>query len=81
MTEEGVPLGLWPMMDRLVKVHGESPSRLVAEEVDRRIAADHAREEEFGLKSGRAATARADTAVEVDREDPERPNQSDENAA
>ena len=52
-----------------------------AEEVDRRIAADHAREEELGLKFGRPETARADSAVEVDSEDSERPNQSEEQAA
>ena len=52
-----------------------------AEEVDRRIAADHAREEELGLKFGRPATARAEPAVEVDPEDRERPTQSEENAA
>jgi capsid protein len=52
-----------------------------AEEVDRRIAADHAREEELGLKFGRSATARAEPAAEVDPEDRERPMQSEENAA
>jgi capsid protein len=49
------------------------------EEVDRRIAADHAREEELGLKFGRPATARVEPAVEPD--DRDRPNQSEENAA
>jgi capsid protein len=52
-----------------------------AEEVDRRIAADHAREEELGLKFGRPATALADSAVEVEPEDRDRPMQSEENAA
>ena len=52
-----------------------------AEEVDRRIAADHAREEELGLKFGRTATARIEPAAEVDPEDRERPMQSEENAA
>jgi capsid protein len=52
-----------------------------AEEVDRRIAADHAREEELGLKFGRAATTRAEPAAEVEPEDRGRPMQSEENAA
>ena len=52
-----------------------------AEEVDRRIAADHAREEELGLKFGRPATARVEPAAEVDPEDPGRPTQSEEQAA
>ena len=52
-----------------------------AEEVDRRIAADHAREEELGLKFGRPATAQAEPAIEVDPEDRERPMQSEEQAA
>jgi lambda family phage portal protein len=52
-----------------------------AEEVDRRIAADHAREEELGLKFGRPAPAPADSAVEVDPEDRDRPVQSEERAA
>jgi lambda family phage portal protein len=52
-----------------------------AEEVDRRIAADHAREEELGLKFGRPATARAEPAAEVDPEERERPMQSEEEAA
>jgi capsid protein len=52
-----------------------------AEEVDRRIAADHAREEELGLKFGPAATTRAEPAAEVEPEDRERPMQSEENAA
>ena len=52
-----------------------------AEEVDRRIAADHAREEELGLKFGRPVAARAEPAVEVDPEERERPMQSEENAA
>ena len=51
-----------------------------AEEVDRRIAADHAREEELGLKFGRPATARVEPAL-VEPEDRERPNQSEEEAA
>ena len=45
------------------------------------IAADHAREEELGLKFGLPATAQADPAIEVDPEDRERPMQSEENAA
>jgi capsid protein len=52
-----------------------------AEEVDRRIAADHAREEELGLKFGQPAPARAEPAAEVDSEDRERPMQGEENAA
>jgi capsid protein len=52
-----------------------------AEEVDRRIAADHAREEELGLKFGRPATARAEPAVEADPEDRDLPKQSEEQAA
>ena len=52
-----------------------------AEEVDRRIAADHAREEELGLKFGRPATAQAEPAVEIDPDDRERPMQSEEQAA
>jgi capsid protein len=52
-----------------------------AEEVDRRIAADHAREEELGLRFGRVAAAQAEPAVEVDSEAPERPTQSEEQAA
>jgi hypothetical protein len=52
-----------------------------AEEVDRRIAADHAREEELGLKFGRPATTRAEPAAGLDPEDRERPMQSEENAA
>ena len=52
-----------------------------AEEVGRRIAADHAREEELGLKFGQPATARADPAIEIEPEDRERPMQSEENAA
>jgi capsid protein len=52
-----------------------------AEEVDRRIAADHAREAELGLKFGRPTAAHAESAVEVDPEDRARPNQSEENAA
>jgi capsid protein len=51
-----------------------------AEEVDRRIAADHAREQELGLKFGQAAAAQAEPAVEVDSEAPE-PTQSEEQAA
>jgi capsid protein len=49
-----------------------------AEEVERSIAADHAREAKLGLKVGRPATARADPAVEVDPEDRERSKQSEE---
>jgi capsid protein len=52
-----------------------------AEEVDRRIAADHAREQELGLEFGRPTTARAEPAVEVDSEDRERSMQSEEQAA
>jgi capsid protein len=52
-----------------------------AEEVDRRIAADRAREEELGLKFGRPATAQAEPAVEADPEERERLNQAEENAA
>src|SRR5919106_6930756 len=52
-----------------------------AEEVDRRIAADHAREEELGLKFGQPATTRAESAAQVDPEDRERPMPSEENAA
>jgi capsid protein len=52
-----------------------------AEEVDRRIAADHAREEKLGLKFGLPATARVEPAAEVDPEDRERPMLSEENAA
>jgi len=52
-----------------------------AEEVDRRIAADHAREEDLGLRFGRPAAARTDSAVEVDPENREPPMQSEENAA
>jgi capsid protein len=52
-----------------------------AEEVDRRIAADRAREEELGLRFGKAAAARTEPAAEVDPEDRERPMQSEENAA
>jgi lambda family phage portal protein len=52
-----------------------------AEEVDRRIAADHAREQELGLEFGRPATAQAGPAVELDPEDRERPNASEEQAA
>jgi capsid protein len=52
-----------------------------AEEVDRRIAADHAHEEELGLKFGRPATAPAEPAVGVDPEDRRRPNRSEEQAA
>jgi hypothetical protein len=52
-----------------------------AEEVDRRIAADHAREEELGLTFGQPATAGAEPVVEVDPEGRERPIQSEEQAA
>ena len=52
-----------------------------AEEVDRRIAADHAREEELGLKFGRPADAQATPVDEIDPEDRERPMQSEEEAA
>ena len=52
-----------------------------AEEVDRRIAADHAREEELGLKFGKPAAAQATPIDEIDPEDRERPNQSEEQAA
>jgi capsid protein len=63
---------------------GESINSLMlqgGEEVDRRIAADHAREAELGLKFGRPATAREEPAVQVDVENRERPTQSEENAA
>jgi lambda family phage portal protein len=43
-----------------------------AEEVDRRIAADHAREEELGLKFGKPAAAQATPIDEIDPEDRER---------
>jgi capsid protein len=53
-----------------------------AEEVDQRIAADHTREAELGLKFVRPAGASDPGEREVpDSEDPERPNQSEENAA
>jgi capsid protein len=53
-----------------------------AEEVDRRIAADHAREEDLGLKFGRPGAASDTSEREVpDSEDRERPTQSEENAA
>jgi capsid protein len=52
-----------------------------AEEVDRRIGADHAREEELGLKFGKSAAAQATPIDEIDPEDRERANQSEENAA
>jgi capsid protein len=51
-----------------------------AEEVDRRIAADHAREEELGLKFGKPA-AQATPIDEIDPENRERPNQNEEQAA
>ena len=49
--------------------------------IDRRIAADHAREEELGLQFGQSATALTEPAVEIDPEDRERPMQSEESAA
>ena len=52
-----------------------------AEEVDRRIAADHAREEELGLKFGKPAAAQATPIDEIDPENRELPRQSEENAA
>jgi capsid protein len=52
-----------------------------AEEVDRRIAQDHAREEGLGLSFGRPASARSEPSVKVEPEGPERPNQSEERAA
>jgi capsid protein len=52
-----------------------------AEEVDRRIAADRAREEELGLDFGLSAATRAELAVEVEPEDRERSMHSEENAA
>jgi capsid protein len=53
-----------------------------AEEMDRRIAADHAREEELGLKFGRPAGASDVGEREVpDSEDRERLTQSQEQAA
>ena len=52
-----------------------------AEEVDRRIAADHAREQGLGLKFGRPAAAQEEAAIGVEPEDREQPSQSEENAA
>jgi lambda family phage portal protein len=52
-----------------------------AEEVDRRIAADHAREEELGLSFSRGTSRQPEAPTELDPEDRERPMQSDENAA
>jgi len=52
-----------------------------AEEVDRRIAADHAREEELGLKFGKPAVAQASPAAEIGSEDRERTTQSEQQAA
>ena len=52
-----------------------------AEEVDRRIATDHAREEELGLKFGKPTVAPTSPTDEIDPEDRERPMQSEENAA
>jgi capsid protein len=52
-----------------------------AEEVDRRIAADHAREEELGLDFSQAKSKQPETPTEIDPEDRERPMQSEENVA
>jgi lambda family phage portal protein len=52
-----------------------------AEEVDRRIAADHAREEELGLKFGRPTAAVERPTDGNDPDDREQPMQSEENAA
>jgi capsid protein len=53
-----------------------------AEEVDRRIAADHAREQELGLKFGRPAGASDVGEREVPgSEERERPTRSEEQAA
>ena len=52
-----------------------------AEEVDRRIAADHAREEELGLKFGKSPAAQPTPTGEGDADDRERPEQTEENAA
>jgi len=52
-----------------------------AEEVDRRIAADHAQEEDLGLRFGKTAAAQATPIDEIATEDREQPSQSEENAA
>jgi capsid protein len=52
-----------------------------AEEVDRRIAADHSREEELGLKFGKSAGTSTVPQDEIEAGDREPPNQSEENAA
>jgi len=52
-----------------------------AEEVDRRIAADHAREEDLGLDFSQAKSKQLETPTEIDPEDREQPMQSEENAA
>ena len=53
-----------------------------AEEVDRRIAQDRAREAELGLSFGRPAGERGSgQPEEPDPEDRERPTQSEEQAA
>jgi capsid protein len=80
-----------PLKDRKAEIEGieaglKSRSDVIesegydAEEVDRRIAADHAREEELGLKFGRPARP-ADPAGEIEPEDREHPNQGEEQAA
>jgi hypothetical protein len=61
--------------------HHEPPAPGHARVDDRRIAADHAREEQLGLKFGRVASAQAEPAVEVDPENRELPMRSEENAA
>ena len=52
-----------------------------AEEVDRRIAADHAREKELGLSFSQAKSNQPEAPTEIDPDDRERPMQSEENAA
>jgi capsid protein len=52
-----------------------------AEEVDRRIAADHAREEDLGLSFSRATSRQAEAPTKLDPEERGRPKQSEENAA
>ena len=52
-----------------------------AEEVDRRIAADKAREEELRLSFGKPAATQATSANKINPEDHARPMQSEDNAA
>jgi capsid protein len=52
-----------------------------AEEVDRRIAADRARESQLGLSFCRIEQGVPDVAAEADAEGRERPTQSEEQAA